>query len=227
MKKAIRFRVEGVLNSFRIPVFKKYHKTFLAPPKTVILGMVSNIMGESEEFYYNLLNSDIYVSVVIKNIEGKAKDLWRYRDKGNSIIRRDKLFKSEYMIFIHSQDLELLDKIETSLKFPKAIPSLGLDDELINILDVESVELSKNETSEIDSIFMQNEDKFFITLNPKTNMVVNSGEVPLVFEVEFDKNGKRLNRKALKTTNQMEYLGCKIEVDGESWSDGQDRIKLY
>ena len=88
--KAIRFRVEGVFNSFRIPLFKKYHKSFLAPPKTVILGMVSNVMGKSEEFYYNLLNSDIFVSVVIENIGGKTKDLWRYRDKGTSIIRRDK-----------------------------------------------------------------------------------------------------------------------------------------
>jgi CRISPR-associated protein Cas5 subtype I-B len=225
--KAVRFRVEGVLNSFRIPLFKKYHKTFLAPPKTVVLGMVSNIMGESEEFYYNLLNSDISVSVVIEDIDGKTKDLWRYRtDKGTSIIRRDRLFKPQYIIYIHSEDLELLNKIENSLRFPKSIPSLGLDDELVNIADIKTVELVQNGSKEIDSIFMESGEKFNIAVGDGY-MIANSGEVPLSFKVEFDKKGNRKNREALNRVNQMEYLGCKVEIDGDSWSDGKYRIQLY
>ena len=41
--KAIRFEVEGLLNSFRIPFFRTYHKTFLAPPKTTVIGLLCPI----------------------------------------------------------------------------------------------------------------------------------------------------------------------------------------
>ena len=48
----IRFKTEGILNSFRVPLFKTYHRTFLAPTKTNIIGMITNIMGKSERWYY-------------------------------------------------------------------------------------------------------------------------------------------------------------------------------
>ncbi len=232
--RAVRFRVEGVLNSFKMPFFKKYHKSFFAPPKTSILGMLTNILGKHEEFYYQLFDKNIFVSVVIENIDGFAKDLWKYKnlaDRNGSIIRRDKLFKAKYTIYIYTEDENLLLNFEHALKFPKAVPSFGLDDELINILDVRTVYLEQNLTSVIDSVFMQTDfiNSFFdvIEEDSQNEILLNFGEVNLKFEVQFDENKKYKNRIAKNTTNQIEYVGCKVKIYGNSWTDGKYRIQLY
>ena len=105
--KVIRFGVEGVLNSFRVPFFRTYHKSFLAPPKTTIIGMLCNIsLKPQKEFFEILENNLIEVSVVIEDIKGKSKDLWSYKtldkkNRGKSIIRRDKLFRAKYAIYLN------------------------------------------------------------------------------------------------------------------------------
>jgi len=194
--RAVRFRVEGVLNSFKMPFFKKYHKSFFAPPKTSILGMLTNILGKHEEFYYQLFDKNIFVSV-----------------------------------YIYMEDENLLLNFEHALKFPKAVPSFGLDDELINILDVKTVYLEQNLTSVIDSFFMQTDfiNSFFdvIEEDSQNEILLNFGEVNLKFEVQFDENKKYKNRVAKNTTNQIEYVGCKVKIYGNSWTDGKYRIQLY
>ena len=95
---AIRFEVEGLLNSFRVPFFRTYHKTFLAPPKTTVIGLLCNIALKSQKEFFEILDQELIdVSVVIDEIGGRTKDLWSYKtlEKGNmgkSVIRRDKLF---------------------------------------------------------------------------------------------------------------------------------------
>ena len=85
--RVIRFGVEGLMNSFRIPFFRTYHKSFLAPPKTTIIGMLCNISLKSQKEFFEILESEmIELSVVINSIEGRGKDLWSYKtiDKKNS-----------------------------------------------------------------------------------------------------------------------------------------------
>lgn len=136
---AIRFEVEGLLNSFRVPFFRTYHKTFLAPPKTTIIGLLCNIALKSQKEFFEILNQELIdVSVIIDEINGKTKDLWSYKtlEKGNmgkSVIRRDKLFLSKYTIYLSIKNKTLFDEIYSALKNPKNTPALGLDDELIII----------------------------------------------------------------------------------------------
>lgn len=235
--KVIRFKAEGALNSFRVPLFKTYHRTFLAPTKTNIVGMIANIMCKSEGWYYQILNENkIEVSVVINHIEGKTKDLWSYRtykdkNNGKSIIRRDKLFKAVYTIYLLIESEELHKEILSALEFPKSIPSLGLDDELVKISGVEDrVQISENKSGCINSVFMD-KGYSYKTIIENSDQFIEfpiANEVPLLFKVEESKEGSRESRQALNIFKQVEYLNCLIEIENvTSYSDGINRMVFY
>jgi len=235
--KVIRFKAEGILNSFRVPLFKTYHRTFLAPTKTNIIGMITNVMGKSERWYYETLNKNrIEVSVVINTIEGKTKDLWAYKtyenkNNGRSIIRRDKLYKAIYTIYLLIESEELFKEILIALKFPKNIPSLGLDDEIIKISEIDGeIKMSLNESGYINSVFIdkgysydviiEDQDKFFEF--PIAN------ETPLSFKIDISDKGFRKSRQSIDNFKQIEYLNCKIELKNvTSYTDGINRMVFY
>lgn len=233
---AIKFSVEGVLNSFRVPFFKTYHLSLLAPPKTTIIGMLVNIMGKSEKCFYEMLKGNtMQVSVVIDEIKGKAKDLWAYKtfkngNRGRSVIRRDKLFETSYTIYLRSKDESLVGEIYEALKSPKAIPALGMDDELVKIKYVEMVSLKKNESQIINSVFMDKGNKYKATVKDLSKPVElpRSNVVPLSFGIKLDKEGKRESRKPEEEYKQVEYINCEIELEGmESFTDGINRVVFY
>jgi len=233
----IRFKTEGILNSFKIPLFKTYHRTFLAPTKTNIIGMITNIMGKSEKWYYKTLKENqIKVSVIIDNIEGKTKDLWAYKiyknkNNGRSIIRRDKLYKAVYTIYLLIEPEILFKEILIALKFPKNIPSLGLDDELIKIFKIEDgIQMSENRNGYINSVFMDKGYSYDVMIEDQNKFVELpvANETPLAFEVEILEKGFRKNRKAINNFKQVEYINCKIKLENvTSYTDGLNRMVFY
>ncbi|OAA92591.1 CRISPR-associated protein Cas5 [Clostridium coskatii] len=234
----IKFQVEGIFNSFRVPFFRTYHKTFLAPPKTTILGMLTNIMGKSEKFYYNIFNEDkIKVSVVINSIKGKAKDLWSYKSleskggmHGRSIVRRDRLFNARYTIYLKIGETSLGKEVFNSLVYPKAVPSLGLDDELIKISSVKNdVKLIENDTHIINSVFMDKGYEYEVKVKDfhKDIEVPTANIVPLKYIITEKKNF-RTTRKATEEYKQVEYINCYVKLkDIESFICGENRIVFY
>lgn len=244
---AIRFKVEGILNSFRVPFFRTYQKSFLAPPKTTVMGMIANIMRKPENWYYDALRNDYFdVSVVIDNIGGRGKDLWSYKTlenksgmHGRSIIRRDKLYRPRYTIYLvlNKESLskhninydEMKDDILEALKYPSSIPSLGLDDEIIRIYDISEVALKVNNTGAIDSIFMDKNYKYTAKIKEKSLEIElpTSNIVPLSYAVGLE-NGQRTSRKDEDQYKQVEYINCEVYIEGvESYTDGINRMVFY
>ena len=237
--KVIKFCVKGFLNSFRIPFFRTYHKSFLAPPKTTIIGMITNIMGKPESWYYKVLDEqEIDVSVVINHIEGKAKDLWTYKTfqnksnmHGRSVIRRDKLYKAYYTIYLHIPNNTLYHDVLKALRCPINIPSLGLDDELVHIFQVEPIELKINSTKVVNSVFM---DKGY-TYKAKVIDLYQYVEMPtansvsLSFDVKYGENGVRESRTARSELRQVEFINCELEFeeDIDSYTDGINKVVFY
>ncbi len=233
---AIRFSVEGVLNSFRVPFFRTYHLSFLAPPKTTIIGMLVNIMGRPEQYFYEILKDNtLQVAVVIDEIKGKAKDLWAYKtyagkNMGRSVIRRDRLFEASYTIYLSSGETGILKEIYQALEKPKAVPALGMDDELIKIKNVEWISLSRNESMTINSVFMDRSYSYKANVKDFSKPVElpRSNVVPLSFRIKLDKQGRRESRKPEEEYKQVEYINCEIALDGvESFTDGRNRVVFY
>ncbi len=234
---AVRFNVEGLINSYKVPFFRTYHKTFLAPPKTVIVGMLVNIMNKSEKYYYELLQSEkLKVSVVINDIEGKVKDLWAYKSLenksgmfGRSIVRRDKLFKANYTIYVTSNEKDLLIDICDSLKNPKTFPSLGLDDEIVKIEDVSLVEMKQSEENTINSIFMDKGYKYEVNIKDYSKQVElpMANVAPLKYEVELNEDSRGV-RKAADKVPQIEYMNCFVKIDDAViFTDRVNQVVFY
>jgi CRISPR-associated protein Cas5t len=218
--KVIRFRVEGYFNSFRVPFFRTYHKTFLAPPKTTIVGMLCNISLKSEKEFFEILDKElIEVSVIIDEIVGKSKDLWSYKTKdkknrGKSVIRRDKLFMPSYTIYLAIKDEKLYQEILDGLKSPKNTPSLGLDDELVLIKDVAEIEINSNKTDRIDSLFLNKLGNYrgYVKDITKVIELPIANVTPTKF-VGYDKKGKQISREVKEEFLQVEFINCEIEFE--------------
>jgi CRISPR-associated protein Cas5t len=234
----IKFRVEGVLNSFRIPLFKTYHRTFLAPTKTNIIGMLVNIMRQPERVYYDILKQNaIQVSVIINNIEGKTKDLWAYKtfnskNNGRSIIRRDKLFRTSYTIYLKIKDSEdIYLEIIDCLKQPRDIPSLGLDDEIVKITEIEVIEnLQENNTRIINSVFVDEDYTYTVNIidEGKYFQLPIANETPMFFTVKAPDESFRESRKPERLLKQIEYINCEIKLNNvKSYTDGENRMVFY
>ena len=236
--RVIRFGVEGLINSFRIPFFRTYHKSFLAPPKATVIGMLCNISLKSQKEFFEILESEmIEVSVVINRIEGRGKDLWSYKtidkkNRGKSVIRRDKLFIPNYTIYLKIEDETLYQEILDALKAPKNIPSLGLDDELITIQDIEEVDLTDNESNRVDSLFLDKgiEYKAFVKELSSAIELPMSNITATKFK-GFDKKEKRISREPTEEFRQVEFVNCEIEFQNEvkSFVDSElnNRLVLY
>jgi len=214
----IRFKIQGFMNSFRIPFFRTYHKTFLAPPKTTVVGMLCNISLKPQKEFFEILNSDkILVSVIINDINGRTKDLWSYKtlekkNMGKSVVRRDKLFIPNYTIYLKIEDKQLFDEIFEVLNNPKNIPSLGLDDELVYIYAVKKLSLMYNNSNRINSMFLDKGIKYkaFILDSLKSIELPTAQIVPIKFKA-FDKKDNRIPKEILEEFKQVEYINCEIE----------------
>lgn len=223
--KVIRFRLKGLLNSFRIPFFRTYHKSFLAPPKTTVIGMLCNISLKPQKIFFEILDKElIEISVVINSIEGKSKDLWSYKtidkkNRGKSVVRRDKLFLPFYTVYLKIKDEMLYREILESLKEPKNSPSLGLDDELVIIWDIKEIELQSNESNKIDSVFLDKDIpyKAFIKDIARSVELPVSSVVGTKF-VAFDKKGKRISKEITQEFRQVEFINCEIEFQEKTTS---------
>jgi CRISPR-associated protein Cas5t len=239
--KVIRFEVEGVFNSFKVPFFRTYHKTLLAPPKTTIIGMLCNIALKPEKEFYKILEEDkIMVSVVIDGIEGKTKDLWSYKTlkldatRGKSVIQRDKLYKASYTIYLKFFGDNLFDAFYKVLLNPKNIPSLGMDDEVIYIKNItDDFGLENNLDKTINSVFLDKNYKYKIKPLDTTKAIIlpTFQQIPIKFRA-FDKKGKRVSREPVKEAvfNQVEFINCEVEFleDIETFMDNKNnRILFY
>ena len=218
--KVIRFEARGVLNSFRIPFFKTYHKSFLTPPKTTIIGLICNISLKSQKEFFEILNKDlIKTAVVLGELGGKSKDLWTYKlyekkNYGKSVIRRDKLYLTKYFIYLQIDDENLSQEIYQGLKNPKNIPALGLDDELVFINNVKIIELKDNLSKNIHSSFLTNQPKIsnIIQINENSHIEMPTFyNIPTKFEA-YDKKGNRKSKEVKEQSLQVEFFNCSLEV---------------
>jgi len=163
----IKFKIEGMINSMRMPETASYQNTQLTPKKTHIAGLLTNIMGKTEKFYYDTLLPNLKVGIIPIHLENIYVDLWQYKKwkksniGGRAVVKREKLFNPQYIVYValDKDNEDLLQEIYISLKNPRRAPSLGLDDELVIIKNVDimqDAEILKNTkgiTTEVYSTF--------------------------------------------------------------------------
>lgn len=226
--KSIKFRLSGIFNSFRIPLYKNYHKSYIAPPKTALVGFLINIALLLEKDFFQILSSNaIQVSVIVEELGGQFSDLWSYKtledgNRGKNIVKREKNYQVKYLVYLKIFDEHLREQILTALRFPKSIPSLGLDDELVHISDVEEIILGQSLEAKCDSIFPE-----AILINGSENISFNAfprklekriilptiNNVVVNYKNVVDKKERRTPRQADLSINLYEYYNCQIQFE--------------
>lgn len=211
--KAVRFTAEGLINSFRIPQTSAHQLTYLVPTKTQITGLLTSIMGKGESDYYDLLRK-IKVGIIPYKLDSMFTDAWTFRKwkesgSGRDILTREKLYKAEYVVYISGED-GLLSEIINSLKNPLRIPSLGMDDELIIIRDVNELDMKKREINRVDSTFRLEEDLKF---SPKFTATKGMQFFPpRIVTVNLDFNENEIPRKPKQFIQLVEFAGLYCEL---------------
>jgi CRISPR-associated protein Cas5t len=170
---ALKIELTGLFNSFRLPNYHTYHKTVGFPPKTTVAGMLGAALGLApDEVNKKLLineESKIEIGIIQKSQGGELLDLWKIRkikagkkdkneesngpsiDKLNvngfvyygAVLVREIIYHPTYIIFVQSNDYELINQIKNALLNPVWALSLGREDELILVKKVETVDLHK------------------------------------------------------------------------------------
>lgn len=212
----VRFTLEGSMNSFRIPQTSAYQLTYLAPTKTQIIGMLNSIMGKGENNYYELLKT-LNVGIIPKQVDSIFIDYWTFRklkpsNQGKAVLKREKLYKSIYIIYVSAENL-IIDEIVNSLKTPKRISSLGQDDELVLIKDVEKISMKRDEENVVHSVFKFEEG---MTFKPNFNIMQGIQIFPpRVVTINLEFNNKIIPRKPMNFVQIVEFVGMYCELDSK------------
>lgn len=145
----------GLFNSFRLPDFHTYHKTFPLPPKTTVAGMLGAALGITpKEVNQEWLIPERFKVGIVGNSQAVVKDLWQYRKytekhiKGyydgkeetpwyRAVIVRELLFRSSFILYLTCENNSDLNLLENALKNPAWALSLGREDELIRIDNID------------------------------------------------------------------------------------------
>lgn len=230
----IRFKTNSITTSFRDINFKNYHRSYLAPTRTNIIGLITNISSGSEKDYHKNLQGDIEISVVIENLEGELNDLWAYKtfknsNHGRSIIKRVKNYKPSYTIYIKSHNDKLIRDMLNRLKYPERIPNLGMDDDLVSIQDIKIIDLEYKEVNTIHSTFPFESDylsEYFVDavvspnktiINPIDNYVYSS------FDASME--NMRSLRIGEKPKYIKEFFNCHIKFNSNITAYADNELK--
>lgn len=165
--KVIKFSVQGLLNSFRIPDFQTYQKTLMFPPKTTVCGMIGAALDWSPQEVNEKIIPEIEIAICIKNLIGPVRDLWKIQkiiQKADltkpgavvidnhtyygAVMIRELLSQPHYIIYLKSRNQQLLELIFEKLQNPAWALSLGHDDELVLLKNLQWIEIIESQITE-------------------------------------------------------------------------------
>ncbi|MFH1773932.1 MAG: CRISPR-associated protein Cas5 [Methanobacteriota archaeon] len=158
---AIKIKTVSGFASFKWVKDQKYHRTYEFPPKTTLLGFVGSALGLKEEQIYHRWGWNgkekpfvdrVKVAILANTIDGKVKEAWRtiksIKGKAEREIEvlflegwtftripivREQLYRPRYVIYVSSDEGDLLRHMMEKFGNPVFPLSLGRDDELVRI----------------------------------------------------------------------------------------------
>ncbi len=130
--------------SFRNPDFQNYHKSFLLPPPTTIMGIAGAALGKTPKETQEFFSQNKFTLGIYGKSEGKARDLWKYNDfQSGSIIKRDIYYRNIYYLVFKSETANI-EKLKAAFENPYYALTLGNSDSLAKVKIIEDYKLEKS-----------------------------------------------------------------------------------
>ncbi len=141
---ALRVRLHGLFQSFRLPLAYKYQRTLSFPPLTTLFGMIGSCLGRDVKQTHCEL--PLHMQIACTGKKGAInRDLMSYRAIQGKGIKPD-VVEREFIPFIElalyiAAEKDWLDRLEKAFIEPVGALVLGRADELITASSVERCQL--------------------------------------------------------------------------------------
>lgn len=124
--------------TFRNPEFQNFHKSFLLPPPTTLIGLAGAAMGLSPKSAQDFFKDGFYLGVYGTS-KGYCKDLWKYNtfDEQGSIILKEILYDNHFILVYGSEDGSKIGAVKQAFLAPEYALTLGNNDSLAKVIEVQ------------------------------------------------------------------------------------------
>jgi len=170
--------------SFRIPEFQNFHKSFLLPPPTTMIGFAGAALGfsakKAQEFFH--LNN-IKLGISGKS-EGMAKDLWKYNDfKNGSVIKREIYFNNKYLVFFSSEEMTVINELKNKFENPIYALTLGNSDALAKVKIINS--FVEGKSFDVENCLLENDviNEVMDNIDNGLNFSIYSTSDPILYDL--------------------------------------------
>ena len=214
------FEITSDFGHFRNPFTLSFFETFLAPPRTTILGFIGAAMGLDEKETIKLGNK-LKVGVRILELKGFAREIittfnYKVKPPERTPIMREILVNPVYRIYLGSEDIDLLKLIVEALRKPKYPLYMGISEFLARVTKISKLQ-------KFDGV-MEKHFKCIIPLNGnfkvKIEPEVGEGYIfPKICKTVYSYEITEKGRNPKKFVNLLMSLGYDIEL--------QEPIKAY
>lgn len=123
--------------TFRNPEFQNFHKSFLLPPPTTLIGLAGAAMGLSPKSAQDFFIEGFYFGIYGTS-KGYCKDLWKYNtfDEQGSIILKEILYDNHFILIYGSEDEKRIETLKAAFLAPQYALTLGNNDSLAKVVQV-------------------------------------------------------------------------------------------
>jgi CRISPR-associated protein Cas5t len=123
--------------TFRNPEFQNFHKSFLLPPPTTLIGLAGAAIGLSPKAAQEFFENGFYLGTYGTS-KGYCKDLWKYNtfDEQGSIILKEMLYDNYFILVYGNDNAAVIDSISQAFLSPVYALTLGNNDSLSKVISV-------------------------------------------------------------------------------------------
>ncbi|MCK4797541.1 MAG: CRISPR-associated protein Cas5 [Spirochaetes bacterium] len=140
-------------STFRNPDFQNFHKSFMLPPPTTLVGLAGAALGLSPKASQDFFTGESIKMGVWGKTSGMTSDLWKFRNlKGKKfepgIVQRELLFHNRFILTYLSDNKDKIKLLKQSFANPKYALTLGNSDSLAFVHNIKLIENIKPITQE-------------------------------------------------------------------------------
>lgn len=193
--------------SFRNPEFQNFHKSFMLPPPTTVIGLAGAALGLSPKKAQDFFDGKGFEMGIGGTSLGKAKDLWKYRtlipDKPTSVLTREFLFDNNFYFAFGNENEQLINELKNAFDTPQYALTLGNSDSIAKIVKTDIVDTTSEKTElnncllvgkaiEQTLVKMSAGEAVDIFIEYRENMIY---DLPIRFEYESDYGVRRVTQR--------------------------------
>lgn len=208
------FEITSDFGHFRNPFTLSFFETFLAPPRTTILGFIGAAMGLDEKETIKLGNK-LKAGVRILELKGFAREIvttfnYKVRPPERTPIMREILVNPAYRIYLGSEDIDLLKLTIEALRKPKYPLYMGISEFLARVTKISKLQKFDEVMEKRFNCIVPINGGYKVRIEPDVGKRYLPPKIcKTVYSYEVTKKG----RNPKKFINLLMFIGYDVELE--------------